>query len=190
MVIKHARRLARGFTLLEILVVIAIILILLSLMGIVAANARIKARVSDTKALIKRIHLALDEYKADHGEYPYGDSSSGRVPDLNPSSNPDFYLGVELDRTWLTDWGVSIQFTSSDYDPNNSNYFVDAWHNRIMYRKISADRMLIWSYGRNEKDEIGVGKIWDEETDGYVEGKGEGKLDRQGDDISMVDVDY
>lgn len=184
------RRFSNGFTLIEVLVVIAIIMVLLSLLGVVAANARIKARISSTKSLVKRIHLSMDEYKAVNGEYPYGDSTSGKVPDLDPATDADFYLGVELDRTWLTDEEPGAKFNNSDYDPSDNNYFVDAWRNRIRYRKFSAERMLIWSYGRNGKDEIGIGQIWDDDTETYGPGKGDGKLERQGDDISMVDVDY
>lgn len=69
---RMPRRKTGGFTVIELLVVVAIIAFLLALVGVVAVRARQKARVSRTKAIIKRVQVALDAYKAIHREYPAG----------------------------------------------------------------------------------------------------------------------
>ena len=106
----------------------------------------------------------------------------------------DESLGASESCCFLTRVGptgdLAVVWNNSEYDPADKTYLVDEWRQRIRYRKLSAERMLVWSVGRNGKDEIGKGEIWDEDTEAYVAGKGSGKLERQGDDISMVDVDY
>ena len=60
----------RGFTLLEILVVIAILGLLIGLVAPAALRQLGGARVSVTKQSIERIGAVLDMYKLDVGVYP------------------------------------------------------------------------------------------------------------------------
>jgi general secretion pathway protein G len=60
----------RGFTLLEILVVIAILGLLIGLVAPAALRQLGGARVSVTKQSIERIGSVLDMYKLDVGSYP------------------------------------------------------------------------------------------------------------------------
>jgi general secretion pathway protein G len=60
----------RGFTLLEILVVIAILGLLIGLVAPAALRQLGGARVSVTKQSIERIGSVLDMYKLDVGTYP------------------------------------------------------------------------------------------------------------------------
>jgi general secretion pathway protein G len=69
--------LARGFTLLELLVVVAIIVILASLtVGGITVMQRNQA-ISKCKAQIAMIGSALEEYKMDFGRYPVANDSGG-----------------------------------------------------------------------------------------------------------------
>lgn len=175
-----------GFTLLEILVTIGIIVFLFTLIAVVATKARERARMARTKSLVKRVHVVLDAYRALWREYPAG---APTFPDTWP--NPYNVQGVQLDRSLVyRNTGLEESaFTRDDFDATNT-YFVDAWGNPLRYRKAGPTQMLIWSYGPNKKDEIGLGQIWDDKTKAYVGGTGGGKQERMGDDISQNEVDY
>lgn len=140
----------RAYTLIEVLIVISIIALLMSLIGVVAARARAKARVSKTKALVKRIHVAMDAYLALWHDYPAGYPT---YPETWP--NPYDMKGVELEVSFLTDRDPVARFEVSDLDPTDNKYFIDAWGSRIRYRKVGPNRMLVWSIGPNKTDEIG-----------------------------------
>lgn len=183
------RRRARGFSLVELLVVIAIIMLLLGLVGIVALKARENARAGATKGLIARIGLAMEEYLVHWRSYPTNDPDSD--PDIYPNDGgspamPD-YAGVELNRTILGELGSknSEHFNNGDFDKNDDEYFVDAFphpttrqYGRIYYRKTGRRQMLLWSKGPDGVSQIGTGT--DEEA----------RLDGAGDDISSSMLDY
>src|SRR5277367_2205606 len=69
----------RGFTLLEILVVIAILGLLIGLVAPAALRQLGHARVSVAKQSIERIGAVLDMYKLDVGNYPSGDQGLGAL---------------------------------------------------------------------------------------------------------------
>lgn len=181
---------ARGFTLLEMLITIGIIVFLFSLMGLVAFRVREKAKMSRAKSTIKKIHVCMEGYKAIWREYPAG---APLYPDTWPvGSQATIYKGVPLDRSLVmrgTGIGEEGSFTKDEFDPTET-FFVDPWGNQLRYRKLSSDRILIWSYGPNGHDEIGIGQVWDNKLKVYNPGKGGGELETQGDDISQVNVDY
>ncbi len=163
-----------GFTLIEMLIVIGIISILLALIGVVARNARIKARVNSTKGLIKRIEAAMEIYKSDieNGEFP-SPVAEERVPDA-PLSSVAFLKGTEAMVEWLTDRPPGARFDKRDIlEVGGVKYFGDAWGRPILYRKYSRDRMLLWSTGRDGVNDIGTASH-----------------ERAGDDISTKNVDY
>jgi len=64
------RREARGFTLIEMLVVIAIIAVLASILLPVLSGAREKARQTQCLARLHQIQLAMNQYYQDHRHYP------------------------------------------------------------------------------------------------------------------------
>ena len=162
-------RLARGFTLIEMLVVIAIITLLFTLAGVIATRARAKARTSKCKAIIKRTQVALEAYKMIWRDFPSGAPAH---PDTWPS--PYDTRGVEFDIRFVTERDPGgTSFTQDETDPADRNYLIDPWGKRIRYRKVSPRRMLVWSSGPDGVDDIGAG----------VE-------ERKNDDISVADVDY
>ena len=185
-----ARRSGRGFTLLEMLITIGIIVFLFSLIAMVAIRVREKARMSRVKGTIKKIHVCMEGYKAIWREYPAG---APLYPDTWPTgAMATIYKGVPLDTSLVmrgTGIGEEGSFTKDEFDPTGV-FFVDPWGNQIRYRKLSADRILIWSYGPNKMDEIGIGQVFDPKTKAYIPGTGGGEQESQGDDISQVNVDY
>ncbi len=77
-----------GFTLLELLIVIAIIGILASLAAVSYSSAQRRARDSQRQADLKAIQNALEQYYADNdGNYPGGDCDPGvgYLPDGIPA---------------------------------------------------------------------------------------------------------
>lgn len=168
------RTLQRGYTIIEILVVISIIAFLFGIIGIVALKAREKARISKCKAIINKAKMGLDMYRTVWREYPSGTPA-------HPPTWPDPYdmKGVEFDHTFITQRDPGgTKFDMDEIDRTDNTKLVDPWGNRIRYRKVSPERMLIWSCGPDGVDEIGD------------VAKNPSRAERCGDDISNVTVDY
>ena len=87
----HVRRSQTGFTLIEMLIVIAIIGILIGLLLPVLAVARRKANEAATRAIMHNLMLALDNYKTDTGLYPIRPGGSNKIFDSGGGYNPGFY---------------------------------------------------------------------------------------------------
>ncbi len=71
----------RGFTLIELMVVIAIIAVLTSIISVSIASSKQKSRDSKRVADVKLIQLALSQYYNDNGMYPLNIyAASGAAP--------------------------------------------------------------------------------------------------------------
>jgi type II secretion system protein G len=82
--VKHAPRRKDAFTLIELLVVIAIIGILAGLLLNTAGYIRKKGAMSRAEAEIAALAVALENYRADNGDYPKGTNVNGTsAPDGN-----------------------------------------------------------------------------------------------------------
>lgn len=71
---------ARGFTLIEMLVVIAVIAILAAFLGVAVQGARMRAQVASTSALLNRISGALTTYNTRYNAYPPAGPAPGPLP--------------------------------------------------------------------------------------------------------------
>ena len=96
--------------------------------------------------------------------------------------------GVPLDKTLVFADSANEDFTRSEFDQNGT-FLIDGWGSPIRYRKLSRERVFIWSCGMNKMDEIGPGQIWDDSSKTYSAGPGGGKFEAMGDDIPMTKVD-
>jgi len=91
----------KGFTLIELLVVIAIIGLLATIMTVALNSARAKARDAKRIADIEQMRVALENYFADHGEYPYTvDCSSASDSGWVTSNGGTGYTPDGLVLTW------------------------------------------------------------------------------------------
>jgi len=79
----NARRPERGFTLIEIMTVVAIIAILMSVVLYGLGKYRVKAYEDGTRALIESLRSALESYHAEYREYP-PDGFDPRFPVSRP----------------------------------------------------------------------------------------------------------
>ena len=88
------KRMYKGFTLIEMMVVITIIIILMGLLMPALGRARKKARKIECMNNLRQIGIALNEYALDsNGNYPQ---------DLNILTNNDIYLPSTDDNNDLT----------------------------------------------------------------------------------------
>lgn len=82
----------KGFTLLEILIVLGIIGLLLAMTAAAFLSARSTARDAKRKADLEQIRGALETYKADNGSYPTTSGAASTV--LSALTAPTQYISV------------------------------------------------------------------------------------------------
>ena len=155
----------KGFTLVELLVVITIITLLVSLLVVLISVLVDKARYAKTAATVKLLDGACKTYKLDFGEYP---------PDTKKSSaSLHHHLGIERKivtqkaelgsnmvstKPPIVDWQRDMLDDSKGTpDPRaNPVRIMDAFGQAIRYvipSKYNKNGPDIWSPGKNEKDE-------------------------------------
>ena len=83
----------RGFTLMELIIVIAIIGILAGLTMPALRTARIRAREARARATIASLQIALSMYNADFGVYPQSGISFGGEHRMQANGNSFFEMG-------------------------------------------------------------------------------------------------
>ena len=139
----------RGFTLIEMLVVIGLIAFMIAMLGIALINAREKARREGTKALILQIASSLTTYQGIHRELP-PDTGFGLAPGGN--SNYDagsLYRYLTLSAKTGKDLPLKVPAENlRDYnDPlyGPSKMIVDAWGTPVGY--IGDPRRVIHNRG-------------------------------------------
>ncbi len=155
---KNKKILFFGFTIVELLVVIAVITILMALITSAGTTARARAKIYQAKTMIASLETALSMYHVDFGDYP--GSVAGNQDLINLLSDTATYSGN-------LDWqGPYISFKEGEFSgviPNAS--LIDPWGNDYNYTYDShTDRdYKILSYGPNGEDDSGFGddiKSW------------------------------
>lgn len=142
-----------GFTLLEMLIVLAIILVVAAMVVPNLLAQQRKANIKQTEGSIKAVEKAIELLSVEYnGNYPPGD---------------DQFLWRINEPQWEDDFG-NIQERVFSEDP------VDAWGNDLHYRwdetgnpmNPEATKPAIWSNGPNGTDEQGGGddiKNWSDD---------------------------
>ena len=134
------RRERRGFTLLEVLIVLAILGVIAALVVPKLIGQQQTANENATALSIKSIESALDMYAVDHqGEYPSG--------------------GQEVLDTLTQPW--TDQLTGRERQPYLDTVPLDAWQRPFYYEypngKVTQDKPAIWSAGRDGQNDDGNG---------------------------------
>ncbi|MEK7467393.1 MAG: prepilin-type N-terminal cleavage/methylation domain-containing protein [Planctomycetota bacterium] len=117
----------RGFTLIELAVVIAILVFLISGLGAVCAGMRGSSRVESTRSLIRALDSACDSYRSKLGSYPGFPRATSDTTVLHralcvplPASGTNRLIGpfIELPSSRLScapqihdDWGWPIRYS-------------------------------------------------------------------------------
>jgi len=155
------RRAGRGFTIIELLVVMAVIAILLALLVPTLSKIRDHVRRVQTQSMIGGIGMALETYKEAHLRYPPDQHPGlGGSPGLDLSSECLIYylsggsmfydaLSSPVDYPWhhnLYNIGVNgggrkamsvyYEFTSNslaDFDDDDAPELIDPWQHRLIY---------------------------------------------------------
>lgn len=109
-----------GWTFMEVLIVIAIILILTATVGFMAINSLEKARIAAAKTQIESFYTAVEAYYIDCGNYPtteQGFSALRKKPETSPSS--DNWNGPYLYKDAPRDpWGNEYEYLMPDPNGN------------------------------------------------------------------------
>ncbi len=82
----------KAFTLIELLIVVAIIGILAAIAVPNFLNAQIRAKVARTKGDLRAIGLALESYRVDQNNYPLGSRGPDLTRDLRELTTPISYI--------------------------------------------------------------------------------------------------
>ncbi len=145
-----------GFTLIEILIVIAIISILAAMIVVLAGQMTVKAQTQGTQAEILAIVTACNNYRTDFAVYPdvnqdMSKSNSNEQTVPYPGSNKSVLSGVDDANT--TEWNHRLRFLlesqaylvdevvrgpyldgdlPDDEDPDNERLYVDLFNNPLL----------------------------------------------------------
>ncbi len=157
---NHRRR-ARGFTLIEVMIVIAIVLALTAIVGVAVLGRRDQADVSLTKTKINFLKSALDGFQLDYNRWPTEEEGLAVLWDkelLDPEADVNKYLnkGYMKEPTPTDQWG-------------------NEWGYRFPSMRDDETQYDLWSYGPNGEDEDGEGDditSWrkDDEDGGFDDG--------------------
>ncbi|RME88699.1 MAG: type II secretion system protein [Planctomycetota bacterium] len=146
----------KGFTLVEILVVIALIGLLMGIFMVAIGSSRRNAKIRATKTLLKQLELALSNYQSDFGTYP-------------PSSLKDIGVTIENSKNQGIESLVACLFTQQkngpyfkDYDSKRlTNYDKDKMPNfndnlnksgEALEYTDSWKEVLVYIHGRDYQD--------------------------------------
>ncbi|MEQ8854691.1 type II secretion system protein GspG [Gimesia sp.] len=134
----HNKQQRRGFTLLEMLIVLGIILVIAAMVVPNLLGSQKKANIKATRASIHNLEQAFKLYAAENnGEYPQGGPEQLQLL-LEPVSSDGQAAEPFIESLPLDAWGQMFHY---EY-PNN---------------KAQSTKPAIWSSGPNQQDENGSG---------------------------------
>jgi prepilin-type N-terminal cleavage/methylation domain-containing protein len=151
----------RGFTLIEMLVVMAIVGSLVAILIPVISAARRLAKIGATKTLLAQIETALERYNDDWGAYPPDtsvndpNSPTGQVPknDTSPPACLYFYLvtpDLSHHHPYLELQAERQCMNTNDGDPEY-DVIIDSWGRAFQYVGTNPARnpksFDLWSLG-------------------------------------------
>ena len=136
MILRLSRRRRRGFTLMEVLLVLVILVILGSMVGVFLSGAKKRAFVDAAKTQMAMIGDAVQGYSVDVGTFPSSQQGiSALVQAPADLKNPAKWRGPYLS-------GKQVP--------------VDPWGNPYGYSS-DGESFRIWTVGANGQDEGGSG---------------------------------
>ena len=148
----------RGFTLVEVLLVIAILGVLAGVFAFTVGGRLGKSKIDTTGLLLEQIKSKLGEYSIDIGHYPSenegGLSALVSKPTFDDESLTGKWAGPYINRKQLKDpWGRELSYELVDKEQGNT----------------TRQEIHVWSHGPNGEDDSGEGddiKSWEDEDTG------------------------
>ena len=133
---KTRTAIRKGFTMVELMAMLIIIGLLATLVVTKVAGQIDKARVTTTKANLKALHAAVNQFKMDTGRYPSEDAGLLELLE-EPEDVMNYQPGGYLETTEIN---------------------VDAWGEEFIYERFpeSGKEFVIYSFGA-DKEEGGEG---------------------------------
>jgi prepilin-type N-terminal cleavage/methylation domain-containing protein len=162
-----------GFSLIELIVVIAIISILLSMLLAAIAAAWRYSQVGAAKTQLSVVATALAQYQSDFGSYP-----PDNFPTAKPGESLAYYLCRKLKKGDM-EYGPYLQITPADHDGNG---YPELWSPlKTPYNYV----VTLDSKGR-ERGYISVDSGWDKKLGGTLDPLSGFSPDGSGDDQDNI----
>lgn len=132
---RRRRRTRQGFTLLEVLLVLAILVILGSTVTFYFARTQTSAQASAAQVQINALSGPLDQYRIHVGSYPKSEQGlSALLSAPQGLGQPEKWKGPYI---------------------NKAEIPADPWGNPYQYEWVSADQFKVWSWGPDGQDNSG-----------------------------------
>lgn len=125
---KHAKR--NGFTLIEMMAVIAIMVVLVGMIVVIAKGSATKADITMTRSQIQRLMKASDDYRLERGVY-YGAIGA--------------YVTMQTD--------VTLTNALNAYLEEDRRVYADPWGNSYFYCRTAKLSAFIYSRGPDGVDQ-------------------------------------
>ena len=125
------RRVRRGFTLIEVLIVLAIVLALGGIVGVAVLGRSDEAKVDLAKVDLNTLEAGLKQFRFDFNRWPTDDEGLAVLWNqerLDPDADPEQWRGY-LEQPLASDrWGNEFGYTAeSEFSEDASQY--DLWSN-------------------------------------------------------------
>lgn len=153
-----SNRTTRGFTLVEVLLVIAILGVLAGAFAYTMSGSLDKSKVDTAGILVEQIASKLAVYKIHVGHFPSEDEGGLKAlvtqPTFDDESMKGKWAGPYINSKQLKDpWGTELGYELVDDEQGEST------------RQVAK----VWSHGPNKEDDSGEGddiKSWEDEDAG------------------------
>lgn len=129
----------RGFTLLELLVVTAILAILTGMAMPMLAMARRVAARTNTQSLMRKVDGALHQYKVEVGAFPYAAWSAAGDPADPPGNRLAWHLAHDMSDDEVATLRKDVDDAGAAYEPGGSARLVST----------SLDQRMVDGYSAN-----------------------------------------
>lgn len=131
----------RGFTLLELLIVIVVITMLLGILSVALVGARDRAKDAKSKQLLSAVSLAVAAYKNEFGFYP-------------PEVGPDGWSRADQRSDGDSRWDYDVE--REEYTSDGLGYHVSAGSQFTIAHHLVGRNRMITTPGGDERETDGV----------------------------------